>query len=116
VSNQVDTIPRKQDNENVYKGLREMALNITPGELQLTMPDNQIKVYSILLDWHLGDGIATVICFSTGDASMYLSSGGGMIGAGKDEKVSRETKKLVENAQNYLNSTKNRLDSITGQK
>jgi hypothetical protein len=105
-TNQGDTIPKKKDNENVYNGLREMALNISPGELQLTMPDNQIKVYGILLDWHLGDGIATVICFLTGDASMYLSSGGGIIGAGKHEKVSRETKKLVENAQKYLDKAK----------
>jgi hypothetical protein len=37
---------------------------------------------------------------------MYLSSGGGIIGAGKHEKVSRETKKLVENAQNYLDKAK----------
>jgi hypothetical protein len=104
-SNQGDTVPKNEDAGNAYSGLRTMALNTTPVQLQLTIPENQTKVYGILMDWDLGEGIATVICYSTGDASIYLSSGGGMIGAGHHEIVNREAKKLLENAQNYLSKT-----------
>jgi len=57
------------------------------------------------MDWDLGDGIATFISFSTGDASMYLSSGGGLIGGGHHENVSVAAKTFVDKAQQYLDKT-----------
>jgi hypothetical protein len=35
------------------------------------------------MDWNLGHGIATVVAMADGNASVYLSSGGGSIGGGK---------------------------------
>jgi len=95
----------KHDKDNPYEGLRNMALNITPDQLQLTLSDNQTKVYGVVMDWDLGEGIATLISFSTGDASMYLSTGGGMIGAGHHENVSNAVKAFVDKAQTYLDKT-----------
>jgi len=95
----------KHDKDNPYHGLRSMALNITPDQLQLTLPDNQTKVYGVVMDWDLGKGIATLISFSTGDASMYLSTGGGMIGAGHHQNISNAAKAFVDKAQNYLDKT-----------
>ena len=54
------------------------------------------------MDWDLGDGIMTLISYETGDASMYLSSGGAVIGGGQHENVSNASKAFVSKAQGYL--------------
>ena len=67
------------------------------------MSDEQIKAYGIIMDWSLGDdGIVTLTCFETGDASMYLSSGGGIIGGGKHENVSNAVIQYLKIGQKYL--------------
>ncbi len=80
-------------------------MNVTPDQLQLTIPNDQTKVYGVVIDWDVGSGIATLISFATGDASMYLSSGGGMIGGGHHENVSNAAKAFVDKAQTYLDKT-----------
>lgn len=45
---------------------------------------------------------ATVVSYQTGDASMYLSSGGGVIGGGQHQNVSNAAKQFVSLAQTYL--------------
>ena len=75
-----EALPQAENNQ--YEGLRDMALNTTPEQQQLSVSRDQTKVYGIIMDWALGNGIATLTSFSTGDASLYYSSGGGMIAAG----------------------------------
>ena len=41
----------------------------------------------VIMDLHEGDGITSVMSSSGGDASLYLSSGGGMIGGGGQPNV-----------------------------
>jgi hypothetical protein len=48
-----------------------------------------------------GATLSTVF-YKTGDTSLYLSSGGGIIGGGQHESVNRAAKKFVELAQTYL--------------
>ena len=93
----VHTLP-----DNRFQDLRNMALGVTPEQLQITLPTDQTKIYGVVMDWDLGDGIATFISFSTGDASMYLSSGGGLIGGGQHENVIKAAKTFIDKAQTYL--------------
>ena len=96
--------------DNRFQDLRNMALSVTPEQLQITLPTNQTKIYGVVMDWDLGEGIATFISFSTGDASMYLSSGGGLIGGGQHENVSLAAKAFIEKAQQYFDKT-TKIDS-----
>ena len=82
-----------------------MALHVTPEQLKIVLPADQTKIYGIVMDWDLGDGTATLVSFSTGDASMYLSSDGGTIGGGKIPEVNKAVKTFVGNAQQYLVKT-----------
>jgi hypothetical protein len=105
--------PQQKDstpNDNPYEGLRNMALNVTPAELQLTIPNDQTKVYGVVMDLDLGEGIGTFISFETGDASMYLSSGGGTIGGQAHQNVQDAAKAFVSIAQTYLDKT-SKVDS-----
>lgn len=112
VSKKGDTVkvPRLPDNR--FHDLRNMALNVTPEQLQLSLPADQIKIFGVIMDWDLGDGIMTLASYETGDASMYLSSGGGVIGGGQHENVNKASKEFVSMAQNYLDKS-SKADTTT---
>ena len=64
------------------------------------------------MDWGVTSGTATVVAFSDGHASVYLSSGGGFIGGAEShESVRNAAKKLVLAASEYNKSEFRRITS-----
>lgn len=112
VSKSGDTVKVHTLPDNRFMDLRNMALNVTPEQLQLSLPADQTKVFGVVMDWDLGDGTMTLITYQTGDASMYLSSGGGVIGGGQHENVNKASKEFVSMAQNYLDKS-SKADTTT---
>lgn len=94
-------IRKEVQQDNPYHTLRSMALNMTPSDLGLIIPENSDFVYGIVADMYMSNGIATVVVFSTGDTSIYLSNGSGFIGAGQHRKVAQIAKEFVQLAANY---------------
>lgn len=92
-----------QTKENPYEELRNLAFTTTPLQLGLSLPTNNTVVYGIIMDWELGGATATTVSYLTGDASLYLSSGGGVIGGGQHQNVNTEAKQFVNLAQTYIN-------------
>lgn len=101
------TDPNQNDNvdtaENTYDGLRNMAFSTTPAQLGLILPTGKTVVYGVIMDWEMGEGIATTVSYQTGDASLYLSSGSGVIGGGQHDSVNNAAKQFVNLAQTFLN-------------
>ena len=99
-----DTIsPKVYDTKaNTFNDLRGMAFSATPEQLQLSLPSNKTIVYGIIMDWGIDTATATVVSYQTGDASLYLSSGGGVIGGGQHHNVNSAAKQFVSLAQSYL--------------
>jgi len=91
--------------ENAFASLRNLAFTATPEQLGLSLPMDNTIVYGIVMDWGMNSGIATTVSYQTGDASLYFSSGGGVIGGGHHENVSIAAKKFVKLAQTYLRKT-----------
>jgi hypothetical protein len=89
-------------NENPYIGLREMAFKTKPEQLGLSLNSEKTIVYGIVMDWDVRNGTASIISFLTGDASIYFSSGGGIIGGGTHENVKVIAKHFVEKGQQML--------------
>lgn len=89
-------------NNNPYNNLRNMALGATLDELQLKLSDDKTEIYGVIMDWDLGEGTATLVSFLTGDASLYLSSGGGLIGGGGHDNVIQATSNFIKKSENYL--------------
>jgi hypothetical protein len=54
------------------------------------------------MDWGMDRGTATVIAFSDGSASVYLSSGGGFIGGKSQEAVRKAAQEMVAAAAECL--------------
>lgn len=95
-----------EQKENPFTELREKAFHITPKELGLTVSNEETKVFGIVMDWEMDGATATTISFITGDASLYLSSGGGVIGGGTNQNVKIAAEKFVELAQSFLSKAK----------
>ncbi|AXG74666.1 hypothetical protein DVK85_10665 [Flavobacterium arcticum] len=89
--------------DNSYNEMRNGALTVKPEQLGIDIPEDSIVVYGIVMDWGIDDNtIATIVSFKNGDASLYLSSGGGIIGGGQHTNVNFAAKKFVELAENYI--------------
>lgn len=94
-----------QTKKNTYEDLRNMAFSATPEQLGLSLPKDNTVVYGIIMDWEMGGATATTVAYQTGDASLYLSSGGGVIGGGQHQNVNNAAKQFVSLAQTFLEKT-----------
>jgi hypothetical protein len=92
----------KQTEQNPFSDMRNMAFSVTSEQLGLNGIGKD-EVFGIISEMDMNGATATVVTFATGDTSLYLSSGGGFIGAGQHESVQGIVKKYVENGQKYLN-------------
>jgi hypothetical protein len=66
--------------------------------------------YAALMDMGMQKGTATVVSFLNGEASIYLSTGGGMIGGGQQPTVNRAAKDFVRIASSGLSGMKHDSD------
>ena len=94
-----------QTKENAFEGLRNMAFTATPEQLGLSLPTDKTIVYGVIMDWEMGGATATTVSYQTGDASLYLSSGGGVIGGGQHQNVNSAAKQFVSLAQTFVDKT-----------
>lgn len=94
--------PAGTGNTNIFEELRQSAFTASYQKPGSTLPSDQTKVYGVIMDWEFGGGIATTIAYQSGDASLYISSGGGIIGGIGHAKVRNSAKQLVTLAQTYL--------------
>jgi hypothetical protein len=53
------------------------------------------------MEWGLREGTVTVVAFSDGTASVYLSSGGGFIGGSSHESIRKAAQKMVAIAADF---------------
>lgn len=71
---------------DVYHRLRTRALNVTTAALGLE-PDPKAPIHAVIMETGYPEVIATVACLRDGTVSLYLSTGGGVIGGGENESV-----------------------------
>lgn len=93
--------------ENLYDGLSGQIFGASPEQIGLTTtteekPDAMIMDWRIM-DWSIGgDGTATLVSIVDGNASIYLSSGGGIIGGYGHENCRRAAIDFVNIGQIYF--------------
>lgn len=94
--------PQKKPTDSPYLGLRKQVLSLKPQDLNLDLPLDKEIVFGVVLEFGTADGSATIISLSTGDASMYTSGGGGIIGGASHQNVNKAALAFVSSAQNYF--------------
>jgi hypothetical protein len=60
--------------------LRRLAFETKPGDLGFKSDEEFPKVYGILVDWPVGDQVATILSMRDGTASLYTTTKKGIIG------------------------------------
>jgi hypothetical protein len=99
--------PRSPPNEipaDAGRELRRMMLTTSPQESG-TIPTREFpRVYGILMDWPIGEVIATVFSTSTGAASLYTTSTFGIIGGEGHESVRTAATTLVRAADRFYDA------------
>ena len=86
----------------IYERERNIALNINPTLLKLTIPDDETLVYGVVMDMDMGKGFMTLACYITGAANLHFSSGGGIRGGGRNPRVGEAGVELVTDAQEFI--------------
>lgn len=99
---QVNMIPA---DKNPYEEFRSRALKVTPADLELNLPLVDTTVYGVIIDWPIQTNVATIVVFSTGDASVYLKSGQIFIGGYAYPAIQNLAKEMVFSAQELLSET-----------
>jgi hypothetical protein len=90
------------DGPEMYASLRDRALQTKIDDLgirvSLAADAPMPFVYGVVMDVEVDGGTATLVAFITGDASLYLSNGGGRIGGIADPHVIEAARNLIEAA------------------
>ena len=68
---------------SVYTDLRDATLDPDPVSVGIKQGPETPAVWGLVMDWSLDDAVATVVSLADGTTSLYLSTGGGSIGAGE---------------------------------
>lgn len=61
--------------ENPYQKLRNHSFTITAKQLNLKCDSSKTEVLGMMMEWNMGEVIASTVAFKSGDASLYLSTG-----------------------------------------
>ena len=96
----VDTDSRQAQ---AMKGLRDRLLTSSPEELGLTGDDAKAKVWGVMMEVTFPTGAVTLVSVRDGTASLYGSTGGGMLGGYSAQK---EAKRFVAEGAKHLASMK----------
>jgi hypothetical protein len=86
----------RRDNErNVYAGLRQQILDLAPATMRLAPSAEHPQVYGGLMEMGMGGDVATLVVVADGTTSLYWSTGGGIIGAGFHDVVKGPSKAFL---------------------
>ncbi len=91
---------------NMYTELRQRALKYKATEIGITKEKFPGEVFGLLVEQGLSKGSYTLSGFVDGNASIYFSNGGGIIGGIGHAEVRSATKRLIEKAQLYYQRAK----------
>lgn len=87
--------------DSPYAGLRSMALGTTAEALKLDGVGPG-ECYGVVMDTGYERAVVTLACFLTGDASLYFSNGGGIIGSGQHASVAAAAKQFIQMAAKFV--------------
>jgi hypothetical protein len=81
--------------EQMYRGLRDLALTRSPRDLSLQLDQTKVTAYGVLMEMGLDRATVTLTSFGSGDASLYFSTGGGILGGIGHETVRNAVQQFV---------------------
>lgn len=90
---------KKKSPAEVFGGLRAQALDMDPASGGMVQSPAYPNVWAVLVEIGYPAAVATVVAFADGTTSLYLSSGGGVIGGGERASVKAASAQLFRVAE-----------------
>jgi hypothetical protein len=90
----------------VYSALRHQALSTQRTEVGIPAPPPEAPAWGILMETGYPEATATLFALSDGTTSLYLSSGGGVIGGHAHQSVRQANAALLQTANHYYQHLK----------
>ena len=88
--------------EQVAQGLRRQILDLDPAEAGLDRFSAGRRVWGALLETGYPSATATLVALADGTTSLYLSTGGGIIGGGAHARVAAATRSFLTAVEDHL--------------
>ncbi|HEY7263036.1 MAG TPA: hypothetical protein VH589_16310 [Trebonia sp.] len=92
----------RPDGQEVFQGLRTQILNLDPAEIRMDGTLAGRRVRGALMEMGYPNGAATLVALGDGTTSLYLSGGGGIIGAGGHAGVATATQQFLAVVDDHL--------------
>jgi hypothetical protein len=92
----------KADPSEVTRDLRNQALGVDAATLGIRPTTAHARIWGVLMETGYPAGVATLVAFGDGTASLYFSGGGGIIGAGEHAPVREATQAFLREADEHL--------------
>lgn len=80
----------------LYQELRDAALAFVDPDA----PEGDL--YGVFMEFGLESGVATLVALGDGAVSLYLSGGGGFLGAGENDVVARSARRFAQTAMRFV--------------
>jgi len=87
---------------SIYVGLRDAVINLDPSAVGIHATAELPNVWGLVFDWHVDNGIATVVYLADGTTSLYVISGGGSLGAGEHPAPAAASRSALKVAESVL--------------
>jgi hypothetical protein len=90
------------DKADVNTQLRLMALGLSAEKVGITPLES--GVWGAIMDWGMGNGLATLVAFADGTTSLYLGLSGGIIGLQGHAGVRQAARLFLEVASRFVDT------------
>ncbi len=84
-----------------YFGLRNQVFAVTPAEIGVGPTPAMPTVWGVVMEVGYPEGAYTLVSLADGTTSLYFSTGGGIIGAGRHPAVAQASRSLVAAAEGF---------------
>lgn len=89
-------------NKQTSLNLRELAFKTNIRDLQGVKPIGDYRIFGSIMELGKVQGFVSICCFITGDASIYFSNGGGMLGGINHQIVKDASLKYIKSSLNFI--------------
>ncbi len=86
----------------VVKELRSKVLALSPSDLGIAPTTQHPRVWGVLMEMGLPEGLATLVALGDGTVSLYLGHGGSAIGGGAHAHVRQTAESMLTLAEQHL--------------
>ena len=90
------------DNLQIYHALRNQLLSLNPQDVEITPTPDLPNAWGCLMEFILLKSVVTLAAIVDGTASLYFSTGGGILGSGNHNAVGDAAREMVSEAEAAL--------------